>query len=436
MGFHLRTTNPTIKIAHREENTGGVGTGRALNSSQVVCIDVERRMDGADCRIATGWVDGAVRVFSVTSDELNSDGGSGLVHTFLEDKDDELVSREPLVLNGHSGSPIRSISFDSENSARLASGSSDGAVVLWDVVEECGLFRLLGHRGAITEIHFASLERGSFDCLITSSLDGLVKVWDLKGQCCVQTIASHRAKVWASACLVGSTIPSPPAGDSSISNLENERARLITGDDDGFAKVWSIRAPRRHHSPPQASNEKGEPVALVEDSGDESSSDCCVYMGTLKLPSTMPPATDHVAGIRFHPDGKYVGVLHANSRSVNVYVMRGPQETQRRKQRRVSRQRQKAKQTQDALASGTNTQNRKRGILDDAENPEAPPHHVVAEKLIASDEFEFVGNVNASHKVRSFVFVPWKESGSTLRIVCSLVTNALEVLSLQRPSKT
>ena len=40
MGYHLRTTNPTIKIAQREQLSGGVGTGRALNSDQVVCIDV------------------------------------------------------------------------------------------------------------------------------------------------------------------------------------------------------------------------------------------------------------------------------------------------------------------------------------------------------------------------------------------------------------
>jgi WD40 repeat protein len=437
-GFHLRTTNPTIKIAHPEENTGGVGTGRALNSSQIVCIDVARHIGNGDCRVATGWVDGAVRVFNVTSDELNSE--EGLVQTFLAEKDDDYISREPLVLNGHSGSPIRSISFDSGNSTRLASGSSDGAVVLWDVVEECGLFRLLGHRGAITEIHFASLERGSFDCLITSSLDGLVKVWDLKGQCCVQTIASHRGKVWASTCMVASSGSAFPSEDGDISSFESERARLVTGDDDGYAKVWSITAPRRHKSPLQARNANDEPIAFVEDSSDEGSSDCCLYMGSLKLPSTMPPATDHVAGIRFHPDGKYVGVLHANSRSVHVYVLRGPQETQRRKQRRVSRHRQKAKQTQDGLASGSEIKNRKRGILDDAETPETPVAEalvadVTVEKIIASDEFEFVGSVNASHKVRSFVFVPWKESGSTLRVVCSLVTNALEVLSLQRSSK-
>jgi U3 small nucleolar RNA-associated protein 12 len=441
IGFHLKTTNPTIKIGHREDQNGGIGTGKALNSAQVVCLDVAHEVGDGDYRVATGWVDGAVRVFAIASNELNKEGGLGLVQTLLHDEelDDEFMSREPLVLNGHSGSPIRSIIFDPKNSARLASGSSDGAVVLWDVIEECGLFRLLGHRGAITDIHFASLENGSLDLLITSSLDGLVKVWDLKGQCCVQTIASHRGKVWAAALMVESPLPRPEVdGLDSGDSIGSQRARLITGDDDGQAKVWSVHAPPRHRVLNHSSNNSPNQIAIVEDSGDEASTDCCEYMGSLRIPATMSAPDEHVSNIRFDSSGRYVGVLHANAKSIYIYAFRSPQESYRRKQRRLSRKRQKEKKAQEEETKQTVSKSKKRGILDDvADNSENTGTEVTSSEMLrekgeAGDEFEFLGTATASHKIRNFVFVPWKEKGSIIRLVCSLTTNALEVVCLHR----
>ena len=441
IGFHLKTTNPTIKIGHREDQNGGIGTGKALNSAQVVCLDVANEGGDGNCRVATGWVDGAVRVFTVTSDELNKEGGLGLIQTLLHDEevDDEYISREPLVLNGHSGSPIRSIIFDPKNSARLASGSSDGAVVLWDVVEECGLFRLLGHRGAITDIHFASLENGSLELLITSSLDGLVKVWDLKGQCCVQTIASHRGKVWAAALMVESPpLPFEVSALDSGDNIGSQRARLVTGDDDSQAKVWAVNAPLRHKIFNHSNNNAPHHFAIVEDSGDEASTDCCEYMGSLRMPSTISTPNEHVANIRFDSSGRYVGVLHANAKSIYIYAVRSPQESLRRKQRRLSRRRQKEKKAQEEGPKQTVARDKKRGILDEvveqSENTgtEFTKSEVQSEKAEAGDEFEFLGTATATHKIRNFVFVPWKEKGSIVRLVCSLTTNALEVVSLHR----
>lgn len=427
-GFHLRTTNPTVKFGHREEQSGGVGTGKALNSDQIVCVDVSTAHDD-ECRVATGWVDGAVRVFTATTDEINTERGKGLIHSLISEEDEfdeEFSMREPLVLNGHSGSPIRCIAFDGINKARLASGSSDGAVVLWDVVEESGLFRLLGHRGAVTDIHFAGLESGLLDTLVSSSLDGLVKIWDLKGQCCMQTIASHRGKVWTSACLLREPTPNC-----------SERARLFTGDDDGLAKVWSMNVSSRHRLSEQAKSSDTKEIAVVDDSSDEESTECCRFMGTLGLPVGLPSTNERVSSIRFHPGGKFVGILHANSKSIHVYTMRSPQETQKRKQRRMSRRRQKAA-AKEGKTDAVVGQNKKRGILDDEDEQPAPETVDASkitpnpEKIEATDEFEYFGTFNASHKIRTFVFVPWKESGSSVRVVCSLTTNALELLALQQ----
>ena len=158
------------KIAHRDHRSSGVGTGRALNSDEVVCLDIISTSDNTSIhkkhKIATGWVDGAVRIFDVLDSDLGVVASShhapthaaarGLAHSLLLDDDDEppseFVQREPLLLHGHSN-PVRTVAFD-RGRDRLASGGSDGTVVLWDIVTETGLFRLLGHRAAVTDVSF------------------------------------------------------------------------------------------------------------------------------------------------------------------------------------------------------------------------------------------------------------------------------------------
>lgn len=440
VGFHLRTTEPTIKIGHREQLSGGIGTGRALNSDQIVCLDVAPQTHDGSCKVATGWVDGAIRVFDVNSDEMGSDKGCGLIQTLLQDSNDQedFVMREPLVLNGHSGSPVRSVAFDSNDASRLASGSSDGSVVLWDVVAETGLFRLLGHKGGITDLHFVTLNSGSLDLLISSSLDGLVKVWDLKGQCCVQTIPTHRGEVWGAACL---TIPgSSSHGEDIVS--EDERIRLVTGSSDGQTRVWSVQTPKRYRT--KTEDDDNENPIVKEGEGEESLDDACRYMGTLIPPPNVSTSSERVSCIHFHPNGKYVGVLHANSKNVDVYLIRTVQESLRKKQRRLRRRKEKSKQSEKKQESGSTTKGQKRGILDD---PESEDEHVQEddkpsleqelspEQIKASDEFEYFGTARASHKVKGFIFVPFKETGGGIRLVCSLSTNALEVHALTRKAE-
>lgn len=444
IGYHLRTTNPTIKIAQREQLSGGVGTGRALNSDQIVCLKVASIGDESDtCKVATGWVDGAVRIFDVHNEEMNSRKGCGLVQTILEEGHDyDFVMREPLLLNGHSGSPVRSLAFDSSDGSRLASGSSDGSVVLWDIVAETGLFRLLGHRGGITDIHFVSLKDGEMDLLVTTSLDGFVKIWDLKGQCCIQTIPSHRGEVLAAGCLtIPNTLPVQSASDA-IEKGGDDRIRLVTGSTDGQARVWSIQPSKRHKLSANTSNDS----AIVENDDGENQNldDVCQYMGCLTAPPNVSTSAERLSCIHFHPNGKYVGVLHSNSKNVDVYLIRSVQESLRKKQRRLRRRKEKASKASNEIIVGSNkTKGQKRGILDDpeSENDDADKKEDEGSKLDksldpdmvkASDEFEYFGTVRASHKVKGFIFVPFKESGGGVRVVCSLATNALEVHSLTR----
>ena len=144
-GWNLKTVSMTLKMGHAEQLSGGVGTGRAVNSDEMVCLAACR-----DCQlVATGWVNGSVRIFTVPKQRRGYN--TPLSHSLLDeqDRDNTFLQAEPLVLQGH-GSAVRALAW--HENTRLASAANDGAIVIWDVVAESGLYRLRGHRGPITQI--------------------------------------------------------------------------------------------------------------------------------------------------------------------------------------------------------------------------------------------------------------------------------------------
>ncbi|KAF0990874.1 hypothetical protein HZS_1487 [Henneguya salminicola] len=96
----------------------------------------------------------------------------------------------PLVLKGHS-SAISALEFDIEPN-RLVSGSLDTYIIIWDILNECGLYRLKGHNGPITACKFLK----TCNILITSSKDTFIKLWDLDSQHCFATLQGHDSEVW------------------------------------------------------------------------------------------------------------------------------------------------------------------------------------------------------------------------------------------------
>jgi WD40 repeat protein len=399
--FDLKSGEIQVKIGHRDDSP--VGTGRALNADEVVCL---LPLGHSNNKIATGWVDGTVRIFEV----LDSDRYSP--HSLLmdDDEDDEmpaLLQREPLVLSGHTGTPVRSLANFQHNRLLLASGGSDGKIILWDLVAETGLFRLLGHRNAVTDLCFVT-----DTLLISCSLDGLSKVWDLKAQCCTQTLASHRGEVWAGAC--------QNLRDHSNEESDADRWRLLTGGSDGRVRVWSVETNNKNDNPDEI----------------------CQFMGTLLPPPNVAVSNEKLSCLHFHRNGRYVGVLHSNSKHVDVYLIRNIQESQKKRQRRLKRRQEKQKKK--TMSDQVNVEKgKKRGILDDPESSSSSDdddhddHRMENEQpspeaLKASDEFEYIGSVRCSHKVRGFDFVPKKDKSELLRIVCALTTNSLEIHSLVR----
>ncbi|KAL7543092.1 hypothetical protein ACHAXR_012413 [Thalassiosira sp. AJA248-18] len=474
IGYDLRRGEPLLKLGHREILSGGIGTGRALNSSHIVCLDVSSECNNdssisggkEDVKVATGWVDGSVRVFSLDPKEMarftaSSSGGSddaernALVHSLIYRESnnflgnsEEFACKEPLVLNGHGSSPVQMVVFDKNigSVGRLASGGADGVVILWDVIAETGLFRLLGHRGPVTGITFlrpSGIDASGVDGLVTSGSDGLVKVWDLNGQCCVQTLTGHRGSV---GCLDCTILRPPGGGGGGVQDGEKAKWRLVTGCADGQVRVWSVEdlklesdATKNSDKEATDSNEAASDDKQADNDGDE----VFRYIGSLQPPATLNMESSNnegIASIHFHPSGRYVGVCRANDRVIEIYAARSDVEVQKKRRRRLRRRREKQNMAASAPDKGTT---KKRGLLDDPESEDEQDNdgkdgsllELSPEATKAMDEFEFRGTIRAAHKIRGFAFAPYQERGGGIRVVVALATNALEVHSLPKPSK-
>ena len=96
----------------------------ADNKSEVTCIEQNPKNQS----LAVGYLDGSIRIFDLKTQNCL------------------------LTFNGHKAS-ISCLNFDYDG-LRLVSGSKVTDLVIWDLVSECGLFRLKGHKAMIMQTVF------------------------------------------------------------------------------------------------------------------------------------------------------------------------------------------------------------------------------------------------------------------------------------------
>ncbi|CAG9534015.1 unnamed protein product [Cercopithifilaria johnstoni] len=127
--------------------------------------------------LAVGYVDGIVRLYDRKAD-------------------DRLMY---VTFAGHR-TGVNCIAF-SKDGLTLATGGKDSAVVVWDIVNESGLFRLNGHKNSVTHLQFTL--NGRF--LISSSKDTYVKFWSLDSKSCFFTITDCHSEVYTFSLLKSDT---------------------------------------------------------------------------------------------------------------------------------------------------------------------------------------------------------------------------------------
>lgn len=504
-----KSYQPIYKIGHSNSSSGGggnIGTGKALNDNEITCIDVVDASSSSSQihTIATGYMDGSVRIYEmdvnqmISSSSSSSDEQSGTCNTILsagnQNNDGASLwqNSNPLLLQGHT-SPIRCITFNhssqtTTNTAAASpsvvnyvmSGSNDGVIILWDIINECGLFRLLGHSGPISQLQWittslpitpntttdtgdissSTVSTASTDYIVSSCVgDSLIKVWDIQQQCCIQTITKYR----------NHSNPNSHRGGSDYTILpfvvlpssSNQPQRLVTGGN--HFMVWSIGG---------GSSSSSNNTGTATDMNDTDS--IFHYMGTLLPPSNMIGGIDtsttngKTICIQYTADRRYVGVLlqgDNNNNTIDIYRILSTVEASKKRIRRLKRRQEKMKkkEKQQEQKADDPIKSKRRGILDDDDddddnNNENHNENANAnfdpELLQVTDEFEYVTRVNVAAassststasgktKIRSFCFIPVpiqrnnkKKNAKNMelcRLICANANNTMETYSIQQ----
>lgn len=293
------------------------GAGRVFvgANEEVLCWDVKKgellgQWRDGDCTAAVTAI-----AQSRTDPDIFAVGyGDGSIRLW-----DSRIGSVLLNFDGHR-SAITVLAFDGQG-VRLASGSKDTDIIVWDLVTEAGLFKLRGHKDQITGLQFfntsthadvdGDLEAGDDEIggitsdgfLLSTSKDALIKLWDVEAQYCIEThVTQSNGECWS--------LGVSPDGSG-----------CITGGNDGEIKVWALD---------MASLRK---VARRIDTENEAR--VLIERGTLNR-----QARDRTIGVSFHPKADYIAV-HGSEKSVELWRIKSPAEIKRSLARKRRRRREK-----------------------------------------------------------------------------------------------
>jgi len=113
---------------------------------------------------------------------------------------------------------VTSVTF-SHDGSRLASGSYDGIVQVWDAAEAIQIAKLEGHKGIVKSVAWSA--NGKW--IVSGSEDGTVRVWDADSLHQVRVLGGHSGVVHSVA-------------------VNYDGSRIVSGSEDRSVRVWSLCA--------------------------------------------------------------------------------------------------------------------------------------------------------------------------------------------------
>jgi U3 small nucleolar RNA-associated protein 12 len=397
--------------------------------------------------LAAGYTDGSIRIWSAVTAVLTA------VSAAAVSEDAEKEEPEPLVtFNGHR-SAISSLSFmlspqdiseldsggkylpasaqsigrkrkrtasaglsDSGASAvaaptRLASGSNDGDVILWDIVGETGLFRLMAHNDSVTSLKLLARQPASI--IISASKDGLLRVYDVESQHCIQTVVGHHAAVWAM-------------------DVDPAHRVLVTGSVDAELRMFSIR--------PSGLAEDGETDGGAGDSNStDDGLDADLVLDDIGSVKRVV-AAGRVVDISIRSvKGQTFAAVCAADKSAELLKIRSTADAEHHRKRRRQRRMEKERKSAAAAGGGSNGEVFTVRMADEEEiNSE--------ERIIAKDILVSLRSFRTPSRARSVIFAdtlqtanPERQSKSKrttdVRVVVQLNNNSLELQSIRVAAK-
>ncbi|KAK8853493.1 hypothetical protein IAR55_004200 [Kwoniella newhampshirensis] len=332
---------------------------------------------------AVSYTDGSIRLWS------------------FDPSSPEVEAAEIVAFNGHKKSVTQMV-WDRDGS-RLASGGTEGEIVVWDRVGEVGLFRLKGHRGPITGLAFIPHPNGGNHpgWLVSSSKDTYLKLWDLGTQHCVQTIVVGRGEVTGLTIREEEDEVNADEQDGEKGDVKG-RWVIVTGSGDGEGKVWSME--RNGLAKGMAENENGELPTLIQP------------LCTLPLPSSSQP----ISQLAFHPTLPLL-LLQTSDRTTSIIRLRSEEEVNAKRARRKKREREKGKK-----------KSKGKGDEEELDGDVAEDAGIVVWEERATTWC----TVRANAKVKSFSFADGEIASAKggVSLLLALANNSIESYTIPSPS--
>lgn len=296
--------------------------------------------------------------------------------------------------NGHR-SAITTLTFD-KSGVRLASGSKDTDLIVWDLVQERGEFLLRGHKDQITGLQFLEPE-ASFDVeagevglnaidggsssegfLLSTGKDALIKVWDLASRHCIEThVAQTNGECWAL-------------------GLMPDSSGCITAGNNGELKVWYIDTAGLNSFAKQV-NHTGE-CRFLQDRG-------VIHRH----------GKDKALEVSFHPRQDYFSV-HGSEKAIEIWRIRSEDEVKKSLARKRKRRREKLGEKGE-------------GDVDMSEKVEDTSSAEITDFFIPHVIVRTTG------KVRSADWIPTKGS-KAIQVLAATNDNQLEVYNVSTKDKS